>query len=86
MYKQHFPMLNSIWPKIGLGPLFYSGIQLLFIRKISRQGKTYILLQAEEIMSHTVEAKSVYITMTDILPSDMNKYQYLFIILFCKCA
>ena len=27
MYKQHFPMLNSIWPKIGLGPLFYSGIQ-----------------------------------------------------------
>ena len=28
MYKQHFPMLNSIWPKIGLGPLFYSGIKL----------------------------------------------------------
>ena len=29
MYKQHVPMLNAIWPKIGLGPLFYSGIQLL---------------------------------------------------------
>ena len=28
MYKQHFPMLNSIWQKIGLGPLFYSDIKL----------------------------------------------------------
>ena len=28
MYKQQFPMFNSIWPKIGLGPFLYSGTQL----------------------------------------------------------
>ena len=28
MYKQQFPMYNSIWPKIGLGPFLYSGTQL----------------------------------------------------------
>ena len=28
MYKQQFPMFNSIWPIIGLGLFLYSGIQL----------------------------------------------------------
>ena len=27
MYKQQFPMFNSIWPIIGLGSFLYSGIQ-----------------------------------------------------------
>ena len=28
MNKRRFPMFKSIWPKIGLGPFLYSGIQL----------------------------------------------------------
>ena len=31
MYKQQFPMFNSTWPKIGLGPFLYSGTQLVYI-------------------------------------------------------
>ena len=35
MYKQQFPMYNSIWPNIGLGPFLYSGTQLLYAQYYS---------------------------------------------------
>ena len=44
MYKQQFPMFNSIWPKIGLGPFLYSGTQFyVAILSLCRFGKIYFV-------------------------------------------
>ena len=76
MYKQHFPMLNSIWLKIGLGPLFYSGIQKIqLIEMIS------LLVQPPQILAICIKARiGIHSACSEyyFIDTQIDKWQYCF--------